>query len=225
VLTQTLADNQRAREDKRAVVLYRGQIGGEDGICAGRISFTNNVSLLLSFDTSGSVGSSNMALVRNAGQALLPILGQGQGNRVSVQRFSSSAQNVLPWTNDLSQATPIIAALSSGGGTALYDAVVLAGNEAFSEAQSMPAQKVVVVLFTDGLENSSSASLQQAVAAISRVGRPEIDEVFLVFVGSSASGSTALSGIAAQSGREFFSLANFNELTQVFLNIVGSSNP
>ena len=103
--------------------------------------------------------------------------------------------------------------------------MVLAGNEAFSEAQSMPAQKVVVVLFTDGLENSSSASLQQAVAAISRVGRPEIDEVFLVFVGSSASGSTALSGIAAQSGREFFSLANFNELTQVFLNIVGSSNP
>jgi len=220
-----LPASERARDDKRSVVLYRGQIGTEEGICAGRITFTNNVSLLLSFDTSGSVSQSEMAAARSAALTLLPILAQGQGNRVAVHRFSSSASIPLPWTGDLGAAQSTISGLFPGGGTALYDAVVLAGNDAFGEATTMIAQKVVLVLFTDGLENSSSASLANAVSAISRVGRPEIDEVFLVFVGGSTSGSNALSAMAAQSGREFFSLSNFNQLTQVFLNIVGSSNP
>lgn len=224
-----LPANQRARSDKRTVVMFRGDIGAEEGICAGRVTFTNNVSLLLSFDTSGSISGSEMAAARNAALTLLPILSQGQGNRISVHRFASSASIALNWTTNIGAAQSVIGGLSPGGSTALYDAIVLAGNQGLAEAQrAMQAnepQKVVVVLFTDGLENASSSSLGAAVGAISRIARPEITEVFLVFVGGSTTGSTALANIAAQSGREFFSLASFGQLTQVFLNIVGASTP
>lgn len=226
---QSLPPDQRARSDKRCVVLFRGDIGAEEGIAAGRITFANNVSLLLSFDTSGSISASQMAAVRAAGLTLLPILSQGTQNRVSVHRFSSAATIALPWTANIAAAQSVINGLTPAGATALYDAIQLAGNQAFAEAQAgasaSPPQKTIVILFTDGLENSSSASLANAVASISRVQRPQINEVFLVFVGNSTTGSAALSNIAAQAGRDFYSLSNFSQLTQVFLNIVGASTP
>jgi hypothetical protein len=80
-----------------------------------------------------------------------------------------------------------------------------------------------VILFTDGLENASAASRATAVAAIGRDQHPDIAEVFLVFVGQSANGGTALADIASLAGRRFHSLANFSELTQVFLNLVGAT--
>jgi hypothetical protein len=103
-----LPPDQRARADQRMVVTFDGQIGSERGTCAARLNLQNRVSLLLSFDTSGSIGSSQMANVRAAGQTLLPLLQRGQQNRIAVHRFASGASVALDWTTDIGAANAVI---------------------------------------------------------------------------------------------------------------------
>ena len=100
--------------------------------------------------------------------------------------------------------------------------MVLAGNASVAEATSVPSgeplRRTFVVLFTDGLRNSSSASLGAAINAIGVSSASEIEKVFLVFVGNA--NPSQLSALASQSGREFYLLQNFDDLTSVFLNAI-----
>ena len=87
-----------------------------------------------------------------------------------------------------------------------------------------PANRTVLVIFTDGLENASSATFAQAVQSISRQGAcGDINGCFLVFVGTQQ-GLPELRALADNAGRTFVSTPSFEELKRLFLNVINDVN-
>ena len=66
------------------------------------------------------------------------------------------------FTSDQTLAARGIAQLAPGGGTALWDAVAFAADKLAARPESQPVARVLVVI-SDGEDNSSSVSLQQAI--------------------------------------------------------------
>ena len=219
-----LPPNTRVGDERRLLVLYRGMIGAEMALAATRIEMGSNVSLLISFDRSGSIARADLEQAKDAALTLLSLLQNGEANRVSVHSFSSVAGIDSGFSADLDTARARITALQPGGNTALLDAILLAGTAASDEASAATAARSnVVILFTDGLENSSGTDVQTAARAISRIDQPLIDEVFLVFVGNSPQGRAALSDVAALAGRRFLAIDDFGDLRSELLNLLQSS--
>lgn len=219
-----LADDVRISDDNTIIVAVDGLMGGNDSqenwVVAGTtFTFLNNASALFSFDRSGSMGS-DIEIAKSSALNVIPLLVSGSGNEVSVESFSTSVIVNSPYTNDFNAVKQAISGLFSGGGTALYDAIQSSGLSASARANSLPDNKSIVILYTDGLENASSTSRQAAIDAISKVTHPEIDVVYLVFVGSSVAGSNELSNIAAQAGRNFLQLNSVDQLTSELINIL-----
>jgi VWFA-related protein len=71
------------------------------------------------------------------------------------------------FTSDQTRAAHGVEQLAPGGGTALWDAVAFGAEKLASRPESQPVARVLVVI-TDGEDNSSSVSLQQAIWAAQR---------------------------------------------------------
>ena len=125
----------------------------------------------------------------------------------------------MPYDNNVTKAKNIISTIYSGGGTALYDAIKLAGNNAVAHKKASKIAKSIVILYTDGLENSSNASRQQAIDAISNAKAPEIDEVFLIHVGN-GDGAAELKSIADEAGRKYLKVDNASALKDAIEKIL-----
>ena len=210
--------------EKRITVVVSGLMGGDDvdadWIVAGAtFNIVENASVLFSFDRSASMGG-EIENAKASGLTVVPILALGMDNYAAVHSFSSSAGVDQPHTNDFAAVRSAIQGVSSGGNTALYDAIVLAGQSSSIEKLDRPANKSIIILYTDGVENTSNASIEQAVEAISKIDHPEIDVVYLVFLGSGTAGASILDDIAAQSGRRFLRLESVDQLASEIINII-----
>ena len=80
--------------------------------------------------------------------------------------FNGSVFLVQDFTSDQTRAARALAQLAPGGGTALWDAVAFAADK-LATPESQPVARVLVVI-SDGDDNSSSVSLQQAIWAAQR---------------------------------------------------------
>ena len=81
-----------------------------------------------------------------------------------IVHFDSTARMDRDFTNSIPELEETLASVKPFGQTAIYDAVMLA-------LEHMPAaknQKRVILLFTDGVDNSSKHTLDQAVEATKR---------------------------------------------------------
>jgi VWFA-related protein len=76
--------------------------------------------------------------------------------------FNCSVLVAQDFTSDQTLAARGIAQLAPGGGTALWDAVAFAADKLAARPESQPVARVLVVI-SDGEDNSSSVSLQQAI--------------------------------------------------------------
>ncbi len=188
-------------EAKKITVFYDGTIGEEKGHSVAIAKKLIDADVLFSFDRSGSMGSS-IEDAKNSAIGVLPIL-DSNSTFIEVESFSTYVYVLMAYDNNITKAEEVIDTLYSNGGTALYDAIVSAGNNAVQHKNDNNASTSIVILYTDGLENSSTSSRTDAINAISTKYAPEIDEVFLIFVGSDTDGRADLSGIASASGREF----------------------
>lgn len=216
------ADPQ-ARRDLRTAVVYDGTIGQEPGL-AGRVqSFPTQASVMFVFDTSGSIASANLEVAKQAALGLVDSLRQDarSSSRAGVIGFSGSVHTAVDYTDDLDRVRTAVRGFRPGGSTALYDAIVAGAVRTVAEKRTgAPANRTVLVVFTDGLENASGSTLQQAVESIHRQRTcAEIDGCFLIFVGG-ASGAEQLQALARMSGRTYRSTASFAELKRLFLNVV-----
>ena len=220
---ELLSDDERINDDKTIVVVIDGHMGGgqeEFWMVAGtQFNFLNNTSTLFSFDRSGSMGES-IEIAKNSALSVLPILSAGESNEASVQSFSGYVSNDIDYTNDFEQVKVVINSINSTGYTALYDAIASAGSSAETQALDNSGNKSIVILYADGEENASTSSKQNAIDAISRIDHPEIDLVYLVFVGDDQDGANELSDIAAKAGRKFLKLNSIDQLTSELLNIL-----
>lgn len=206
-------------DEKKIIVLLDGQLGEKRGldeysnnarglVVAYASSRVANADILFSFDKSGSMGSDIENAKTSAKSILTNVVGADNNSTyMQVEAFNGGASVLLAYDNNVTKVKAKIDTIFSGGGTALYDAIKLAGNSAVAHKNTNNTPKSIVILYTDGQENSSSTTRQEAIDAISNANASEIDEVFLIFVGS-GSGSSALQSIANEAGRKFLSVTN-----------------
>jgi VWFA-related protein len=76
---------------------------------------------------------------------------------------NSSVLCVQDFTSDQALTGRAISQLAPGGGTSLWDAVAFGAEKMASRTESQPVARVLVVI-SDGDDNSSNATLKQAIA-------------------------------------------------------------
>jgi tight adherence protein B len=117
------------------------------------------LAVLLVVDTSGSMrAGGNIGLARAAADRFATEL--RDGTRVGVVAFATRPRVVQPLTTDRRRVRAAIAGLRAAGDTALRDAVVQA-----SRLLAREAGQRTVVLLSDGRDDGSRATFEQAVAA------------------------------------------------------------
>jgi len=84
-----------------------------------------------------------------------------------VEAVNNSVLMVQDFTSDREQTAHAINQLAAGGGTALWDAVNYATQKLASRAETQPVARMLVVI-SDGEDNSSSATLKEVIATALR---------------------------------------------------------
>jgi len=130
--------------------------------------------------------------------------------------FNWSVLLVQDFTSDQTLAARGIAQLAPGGGTALWNAVAFAADKLASRPESQPVARVLVVI-SDGEDNSSSASLQEAIWAAQR-GQVAVYTVSTKEGSDGESnpllGNRALKTLSEQTGGAIFTPGSLGGLTR-----------
>jgi Ca-activated chloride channel homolog len=120
-------------------------------------------------DTSGSVERSFRFEQESAIRFLQKVV-TGPDDLAFVIGFANSVLLVQDFTGDQKLISHAVGELVPSGGTALWDAVAFAADKLTRRPETRPVARVLVVI-SDGEDNSSSATLKQA---ISRAQRGEV---------------------------------------------------
>ena len=114
-------------------------------------------------DTSESI-TGRFAFEQKAAAKFLQTVLTNKNDEAFVVGFSNSILLVQDFTNDQAQLAKGIGDLAPAGGTALWDAVSFAAEKLAQKAEPKPVARILVVL-SDGDDNSSSQSLKDAIEA------------------------------------------------------------
>ena len=150
----------------------------EDGVPQTISSFRHEdlpVSLGILIDSSGSMYDKRTA-VEQASLDLVKL--SNREDEAFVVDFSWEAFIDQDFTSDISKLQQGLGYIKSSGGTAIYDALVAAADYLTKNAKH-PKQVLLVV--TDGEDNASNASLEQAIRRIQDLDGPVIYSVGLLF--------------------------------------------
>jgi len=150
----------------------------EDGVPQTIASFRHEdlpVSLGILIDSSGSMYDKRAA-VEEAALDLIKL--SNKDDEAFVVDFSWEAFIDADLTNDINKLRDGLSYVKSSGGTAVYDALVASADYLAKNAKH-PKQVLLVV--TDGEDNASSATLEQAIRRIQDLDGPVIYSVGLLF--------------------------------------------
>ena len=160
---------------------------------------TDSLEVILAIDTSGSmrpaIGAAKAAA--NEFVASMPA-----DVRIGVETFGDVVTELTPPTTDRALISEQINAIVTGGNTALYDVVVTA-----SQHFTPTVENKVLVLLSDGKDEGSTATLDDAIAAVQGVHveaisltTPQTDITSLSALGSVTSADDA-AGVSAAFAR------------------------
>ena len=158
--------------DKDAFRVY------EDGVPQTIASFRHEdlpVSLGILIDSSGSMYDKRVA-VQQASLDLIKL--SNREDEAFVVDFSWEAFIDQDFTNDIGKLQQGLGFIKSSGGTAIYDALVASADYLTKNAKH---PKQVLLIITDGEDNASSATLEQAIRRIQDLDGPVIYCVGLLF--------------------------------------------
>jgi len=133
------------------------------------------VSLGLLIDSSGSMYDKRAAV--DASSLDLVKLSNPKDEEFLVD-FSSEAYIDQDFTSDIAKLQQGLSYIKSSGGTALYDAVIASADYL---AKNGKQAKQVILIITDGDDNASSASLEQAIRRVQDLDGPAIYCIGLLF--------------------------------------------
>ena len=112
------------------------------------------VSLGIALDTSGSMDGEKMLAARQAlARFIFDLL--GPEDEVFLYKFDTIAELVQGWTRDRARLRSALGRITSGGDTAMYDAVA----EAIPMAQTGRHKKKALVVISDGNDTSSQTDI------------------------------------------------------------------
>ncbi len=120
----------------------------------------------LVIDTSNSV-LSRFSFEQSAAANFIQQVLTGKDDLAFVVGFSNSVLLVQDFTNDNKDLGQAINKLAPAGGTALWDAVAFGAEKLGNQHESQPVAKVLVVI-SDGEDNSSSYTMKQALETAER---------------------------------------------------------
>ncbi|RZU43625.1 VWA domain-containing protein [Edaphobacter modestus] len=135
------------------------------------------VSVGLLVDNSGSMSTKRAAV---ASAALDLVKASNPHDETFVINFSDQAYLDQDFTSDIGELQNGLAHLSQSGGTALYDTVVTAADK--MERSATRPRKVLIVI-TDGDDNSSKLNLDNAIHRVQDLQGPIIYSIGLLFGG------------------------------------------
>jgi len=161
----------------------------------------------LVIDTSASI-TSRFSFEQEAAAGFMQKVLTNKDDQAFVVGFSNSILLVQDLTSDQKQISHAIGQLAPAGGTTLWDAVGFTSRKLGTLAEQQPVARILVVI-SDGEDNSSTNTLQQAIQAVER------DQVVVYAVSTKeysnsvpverSTGDRALMSLAEQSGGAFFS--------------------
>lgn len=120
----------------------------------------DDLNVVIVFDRSGSMGNDPLRAAKDAALAFVAAL-PAEIN-IGLVSFSSDETVDVPLTKDRAVLNAAIEKLDSDGRTSLYDGVILA-----STLFDASMERKILVVLSDGGDNESSATLEDAVAAVS----------------------------------------------------------
>ena len=179
------------------------------------------LSIVMAVDTSGSVFSQfkteRDAAKRFAEQILRP------EDEMDLIAFSYQANEVVAYTNDPHRIDDGLKRLVRGDDTALYDAVYVA-SERLTEAKADATRRRILVLVTDGGDNSSKREIgyAKAIAEAQRAGAaiyPIIIVPILADAGRNTGGEHALIQMAEDTGGKYFYVTDRDDLKTAFAHL------
>ncbi|HEY6765033.1 MAG TPA: VWA domain-containing protein [Candidatus Sulfotelmatobacter sp.] len=120
----------------------------------------------LVIDTSASI-TGRFSFEQRATAKFLEKVLAGPNDLAFVVGFSNSVLLTQDFTRDEARLSPSIAQLAPSGGTAAWDAVSLAVEKLGNRREQRPIARIVVVI-SDGEDNSSSTTLKEVIASAQR---------------------------------------------------------
>ena len=168
----------------------------------------------LIIDMSSSI-TSRFSFEQGAASKFLETVVTDKNDLSFVIGFNNSVLLVQDFTPDQTLTARAVSQLAPGGGTALWDAVAFAADK-LASPELQPVARVLVVI-SDGQDNSSSVSLQEAIWAAQRsqvaiytVSTKEGSEV----ESSPLLGNRALKTLSEQTGGAIFAPGSLGGLTR-----------
>jgi Ca-activated chloride channel family protein len=172
----------------------------EDGAPQATNSFQHQdlpVSLGIVVDNSGSMRDKRSA-VNSAALDLLK--SSNPKDAAFIVNFSDRAFLDQGFTSDISMLTRGLAHYDSQGTTAVYDAVAASADE-LSKYAKQPKQALLII--SDGADNASRLSLEQAIRRVQSLGGPVVYTIGLLFdveEGEAQRARSALDMLSAETG-------------------------
>jgi VWFA-related protein len=173
------------------------------------------VELGILIDTSGSQRSRDLTEFLNAAKQLASEIIRGPEDRVFVLKFSATPV-ATEWLKG--GQLPDTAVHGTGGGTALYDAVVMACKERMGVRNWHKPTRRILVLLSDGEDKLSHATHNEAASEALKAGVV----IFAIDTdpsGLSYRGVKIMQNLAGVTGGEYFSPNNENDVNKAFTSI------
>lgn len=168
------------------------------------------VSMGILVDNSGSMRQKRLPVMNG----LLHLVEAGNPqDEAFVVNFNDSPYLDQDFTSDITQVRQALARVDSRGGTALFDAVIASADHM---PKSAKFQKRILVVVTDGEDNESAKSLQQAIADLQSVDGPAVYTIRIILDDPNARRARkALELLAAQTGGGAYFIKNAKDLDKV----------
>lgn len=149
-----------------------------------------SLDVVLAIDISGSMAGEPLAQAKAAALEFIDQLPSDA--RVAVVSFAVAANLASEFTDDRDATREAINGLAEGGGTALYDGVVLAQEQ----LAASDASRSAMVVLTDGADDGSGTSLEAASDALAGTE----GEFFAVSLQTGETDEAALAALAEAAG-------------------------
>jgi Ca-activated chloride channel family protein len=167
------------------------------------------VSLGILIDNSGSMRDKRQAVNTSA---LDLVKSSNPKDEVFIVNFSDEAIIDTDLTNDVSKMQEGLQQIDSRGGTALYDAVVASADYLAKKGKE---EKKVLLVVTDGEDNASTDTLEQAVRRVQNDNGPVIYTIGILGGDHEKRAKRALEALALQTGGVAFFPKDLGEVDQI----------
>src|SRR6201993_3499918 len=184
----------------------------EDGRPQNIISFRREdipVAMAIVIDNSGSMREKREKVNK---AAINLVKSSNPQDEVFIVNFNDEYYLDQDFTNNLSKLREALEKVESRGGTALYDAVVATADHMKKNAK---LQKKVLFIVTDGEDNASRESLEEAVRRLQEENGPTVYAIGLLGEEKARRARRALETIAQRTGGIAFLPRTLDEVDQI----------